>query len=43
MKTIFCELVEGFLKVDLGVGTGLRLMLNGDPGQVSLSVSDILN
>ena len=44
-KRIFWELLElGFLRVDLGVGTGLRLMLRGDPGvvvEVSLSVSDI--
>jgi hypothetical protein len=46
-KRIFWELLElelGFLRVDLGVGTGLRLMLRGEPGvvdEVSLSVSDI--
>jgi hypothetical protein len=48
-KRIFCccELVEGFLRVDRGVGTGLRLMLRGDPGVVVVvvvvrrSVSDI--
>jgi len=28
-----CEVVEGFLRVDRGVGTGLRLIL-GDPGVV---------
>ncbi len=34
-KRIFCccEVVEGFLRVDRGVGTGLRLIL-GDPGVV---------
>ena len=42
-KIIFCELVDGFRRVDLGVGTGLRFMLWGDPGvPVNLSVSDIL-
>ena len=42
-NSIFWELVEGFRRVDLGVGTGLRFILWGDPGvPVSLSVSDML-